>query len=111
MTRSWLLSIALAFLAGGYVKGLYQNSLELVALNAATTAQASANRYEFDQAVALQDWLAGNAVNERTIVRETVKLVDRPVYHNVCLDDDGLRLANAAKNATGVATDGVPDSR
>lgn len=110
MTKRYLLSLLAAFLLGIYARSLYQDSMELVALNAAFTAQETANKYEFDQAVALQNWLAGNAKNERTIVRETVKLVDRPVYHNICLDDDGLRLANAAKNGTPVEpADAVPD--
>lgn len=85
--------------------------MELIAANAAQAAQEAANEREFDQAMALQGWLAKHAQNTREIVRETVKLVDRPVYHNVCLDDDGLRLANAAKNAASKPSDAVPDSR
>jgi hypothetical protein len=42
-----------------------------------------------------------SAKNERQIVTQTItkqviKLVDRPVYLNSCLDDDGLLLAQAA---------------
>lgn len=48
------------------------------------------------------------AKNERQIVTQTItkqvtKLVDRPVYRNICLDPDGLRIANAA--IAGKATD------
>ena len=112
MTKRYLLSLLAAFLLGIYARSLYQDSLELVALNAAVTAQENASKYEFDQAVALQDWLAENARNKETVIREVVKLVDRPVYHNVCLDDDGLRIANAAKNGTAIErADGVPDPR
>lgn len=111
MTKRFLASVVLAFLAGWLVKGWHQDSLELVAANAAQTAQEAANKREFDQAMALQGWLAKHAQNTREIVRETVKLVDRPVYHNVCLDDDGLRLANAAKNASGEPAPAVQDSR
>lgn len=32
----------------------------------------------------------------RTITQTVDKIVERPVYRNVCLDDDGLRSANAA---------------
>ena len=32
----------------------------------------------------------------KTITKEVDKLVDRPVYRNVCLDTDGLRLARCA---------------
>lgn len=34
--------------------------------------------------------------NARTTVREVEKIIDRPVYLNECLDDDGLRIINAA---------------
>lgn len=111
MTKRWLASLVLAFLAGWLVNGWRQDSIELVAANAARAAQEAANEREFDQAMALQGWLNKHAQNTREIVRETVKLVDRPVYHNVCLDDDGLRLANAAKNATSKPPDAVPDPR
>lgn len=35
-------------------------------------------------------------VQTRTITREVERLVDRPVYRDRCLDDDGLRLVAAA---------------
>jgi hypothetical protein len=39
----------------------------------------------------------------REIYREVAKIVDRPVYRNVCLDADGLRiLSSAAATANGV---------
>ena len=30
-----------------------------------------------------------------TKIREVQKIVERPVYHNVCIDDDGLRIINS----------------
>jgi len=35
--------------------------------------------------------------NEKTIEREKVKIIDRPVYNNQCLDDDGVSLINQAR--------------
>lgn len=32
----------------------------------------------------------------RTITEEIERVVEKPVYRDMCLDDDGLRLANAA---------------
>lgn len=110
--KHWLASVLAAFIAGGYVHGLYNDSLALAAVNAAVAAQEVANKRETEQALALDAWLSKHAKNTREIVRETVKLVDRPVYRNVCLDDDGLRLANAAKNGTAIEpADAVQDSR
>lgn len=44
----------------------------------------------------------------RTITRTVDKVVDRPVYRNVCLDADGLSVANAALE--GRADTGEPDN-
>lgn len=37
-----------------------------------------------------------NATRTRTITIEVDKIIDRPVYRNVCLDADGLQLIAAA---------------
>lgn len=102
MNKQWLLSLLAAFAVGWVVNGWYSDSLAYAASQAATAAQREANKREFEQGEALEKWLAKNAINERTILRESVKLVDRPIYHNVCLDPDGLRLINAAKNGTAI---------
>jgi len=36
----------------------------------------------------------------RTLTREVIKLVDRPIYRADCFDADGLRLANRALTDT-----------
>lgn len=46
----------------------------------------------------------------RTITQSVDKVVERPVYRNVCLDDDGLRLANAALSGA-LSTAREPDDR
>ncbi|MDO6646208.1 hypothetical protein [Acinetobacter guillouiae] len=30
-----------------------------------------------------------------TKIREVQKIIERPIYHNVCIDDDGLRIINS----------------
>ena len=45
----------------------------------------------------VEDKLKGLRANERIINNETIKIIDRPVYSNVCLDADGLRLIEAAR--------------
>lgn len=51
----------------------------------------------------------------RTITQTVDRLVDRPVYRNVCVDDDGLRCINAAlrgESAAGCGPDsGVPGAQ
>jgi len=34
-------------------------------------------------------------VKVETVTREVQKIIERPVYHNVCIDDDGLRIINS----------------
>lgn len=101
-----------AFLGGWTGSGWHADSLELVATKAAQSTAGAAQLKEASVAQALESKLANLKVTERVIYRESVKLVDRPVYHNVCLDADGLRLINAAKNGTdpGVTAPAVPGS-
>ena len=100
---------AVAFLAGWLVNSWYSDSMELVATKAAQATSQDLQGAQLKQAEILQSTLSRLKANEKTIIRENVKLVDRPVYHNVCLDSDGLYNANAAKNGTpGKSIDGVP---
>ncbi|WP_427927604.1 hypothetical protein [Acinetobacter guillouiae] len=34
-------------------------------------------------------------VKVETVTREVQKIIERPVYNNVCIDDDGLRIINS----------------
>ncbi|UOH16902.1 hypothetical protein [Acinetobacter sp. NyZ410] len=34
-------------------------------------------------------------VKVETVTREVQKIIERPVYHNVCIDADGLRIINS----------------
>lgn len=98
-----------AFLGGWLTNSWYSDSLELVATKAAQVASQDFQGAQLKQAEILQSTLSRLQANEKTIIRENVKLVDRPVYRNVCLDPDGLRNANAAKNGTPIqSADGVP---
>lgn len=51
--------------------------------------------------------------NETTIIREREKIVEMPVYRNVCLEPRGVQLANDAKNGriTSKPVDAMPDSK
>ena len=98
-----------AFLAGWITNNWHSDSLELIATKAAQAAAHDSAGVQLKQAEILENTLSRLKANEKTIIRENVKLVDRPVYSNVCLDGDGLYNANAAKNGTpGKPADGVP---
>jgi hypothetical protein len=63
-------------------------------------------------AAALEAERAKRKVVYRTITQTVDKIVERPVYRNQCMDDDGLRCVNAAlrgESASGCgAASGVP---
>lgn len=109
-TKLWLLSLLAAFGGGWLVHGWHSDSLELVANKAAQASAGASMWREASTAQTIETALANLRANEKVIYRESVKLVDRPVYHNVCLDADGLRIINAAKNGTdpGVLAPALP---
>ena len=111
----WLHAAALSacFAAGWWVNGLYHDSISLASELAARSVMEAAMSRESTIAATLETRLQELKANETTIIREQIKVVDRPVYRNVCLDGDGVRIANAAKNGTSAAkpTDPVQDAK
>lgn len=89
-----------AFVGGWVASSWHSDSLELVATKAAVNASQALSADQVRSAEKIQLQLSRLSANEKTIIKENVKLVDRPIYHNVCLDGDGLFNANAAKNGT-----------
>lgn len=73
----------------------------------------AANKADESIAKAWEVRLSELRANENTIIREREKIVDRPVYSNVCLDPAGVQLANDAKNGriTSKPVDALPNSR
>lgn len=73
----------------------------------------AANKADQSIAAILEKRLTELHSNETTIIREREKIVDRPVYLSVCLDADGVQLANDAKNGriTSKPADALQDSK
>lgn len=78
----------------GYSSGSAAVKLEWQAANAKARAEEAAKGQASE--AKLEDSRAKTKILYRTIKREVEKVVDRPVYLDRCLDDDGLRLANCA---------------
>lgn len=56
---------------------------------------------------------AGTKTEFTTITKEVERVIEKPVYRNVCFDDDGLRQLERAARATGYPGEpasGVPAS-
>jgi len=73
----------------------------------------AANKSDESIAMAWETRLSELRSNETTIVREREKIVELPVYRNVCLEPSGVQLANDAKNGriTSKSVDALPDSK
>lgn len=97
---SWQLKVAvllIAFLAGWQING-WRLAAEKAAAQEARQAMIDAFREEEAKAaVVLEKRLKELRANEKVIERERIKLVDRPVYTNECLDADGLQLIERAR--------------
>lgn len=79
-------------LAGWWLRGTYEDAKDKAELQAQLEAERKYEARESKVAKLVEDRLASLKANETVIERERLKLVDRPVYRNDCIDDDGLRL-------------------
>lgn len=91
------IALLTAFIAGWVIKGAFDDSAELAAQKARTALIEELRQNEEHIANILERKLGELKANEKVIERERIKLVDRPVYHNECLDADGLQLIERAR--------------
>lgn len=77
-----------------YRKG-YTAATAKISLELAAAAKKQAHKQQAADA-AYQKHQAANAAAQRVQYVEIEKIIERPVYRNVCLDDDGLRELNRA---------------
>lgn len=105
------LMIVGSFFVGAMVNGWYRDaenykeaSVEITAIKAEQARQGKLGA----------DWqreLRRLAKSRGEVIREVQTIVERPVYSAQCIDDDGVRIANGAKNGTGSGpATGVRDS-
>ena len=104
--------LVVALFVGTYIKGRVDGRevchsrievLQAEASKAAVNEQNQAIKASTD----LENQRVQTQIKYRTITRTVEKVVDRPIYRNVCLDDDGVRYANTALTGQ-VAAPGEP---
>jgi hypothetical protein len=93
--------VVLALFGGTYVKGRVDGLAichdRIAMLQAEATARAVAEQDKaVEIATRLEDHRVRTEIKYRTITKTVEKLVERPVYRDVCFDDDGLHLVNTA---------------
>lgn len=105
--------LALSCGAAGWVKGVHhqkdKDALEKAAIERAAHDAYVAQAEKLNLAAdTLEKAKNEKRIIYRTITRSVDKIVDRPVYHSACIDDDGLRLINAAAAGKAPADSGQP---
>lgn len=86
-----------AFYAGWQVKGAFVAKRDLAIIEAKNEFIKAYQSAEANKANLLENKLQELRANERVIERERLKIIDRPVYSNECLDADGLLLIERAR--------------
>lgn len=90
--------LAFALLGGAYLwvghnaVAEYKTEQAIVQMKADKTQQAKYDKLSSDY----EQLKTQRQQSAKTIIKEVEKVVDRPIYSNVCFDYDGLRLANEA---------------
>lgn len=87
-----------AFFAGATINGWYRDA---VAYREASAALEKLQRDVDRQGEIGAEWqveLRKLATNKKEVIREIKTIIERPVYRDICIDDDGVRLANKSKN-------------
>lgn len=105
LLNPYILAAALAGAAASYAAGHYigasrQEAQDIAASNAKLAeTQAAYAKFENIVTKSLAAQLAAIRSTERIINHETQKIIERPVYRNVCLDADGVRLIEQARTS------------
>ena len=107
MTKLRLAGLALLLVvtaAGSWqARGWLEDSHRLTAERAARQAIDAAFARESEIAAGVEARLAELEASERVIDRGLIREIEKPIYRNVCLGDDAVRLLNDA--AAGRAPD------
>ncbi len=104
-------------LIGAFFYGQHDGEVRCERAHLAAAAKVQAQQDQRLEGAQQQDLQAAQAdVQRETIVREITlevpKIIDRPVYRNVCVDADGVRLIERAVDAAnGGSATGRPDGR
>lgn len=86
------------FYAGMRVERAFIAERDLAIKEASAAFIKTYQAAEADTAKVLETKLAKLKANERLVIRETQKIIDRPVYRNECLDADGLQQIERARS-------------
>lgn len=88
----YIAAIVALILVGWFVRGWYEHLKDMLSHAAQQVAEDDFKAHESKIAQLVEKRLAELKANERVIEHETTRIIERPVYRNDCVDDDGLQL-------------------
>lgn len=91
-----VLVVVAAASTGWLARGWFEDSQRLNEERAAQLVSDAAMAREADIAGVVEDRLAELNANERVIDRGIIREIQQPIYRNVCLGDNAVRLLNDA---------------
>lgn len=94
------IAVAVALILLGWKgRGYYEDSHALAGLKGAQLVAEAERARENEISKTLESKLAALDERQWVVFRDRNKVVTKTVYRNQCLDDDGVRLINAAKGS------------
>lgn len=100
-----IIALGLAFGAGWWLRGLHTKAATVDQVQAQAKADVRQAERTSEAVQAHAEAKVKTEIRYVTTVKEVEKLVERPVYLERCLDDDGLRALNT--QITGADTPGT----
>lgn len=87
---------AFGFLGGWKIEAWRRDSADLERQNKAVAENIRRDKASYDAGAEHEDFKAKEEIRYVERWRTATKIIERPVYRNVCIDDDGVRLINDA---------------
>lgn len=90
------------FFGGWQVRSYYEDSKDLAAKEERDKILQAVESRESKIALNVQQQIRDLDINTRTIDRGIIREVEKPIYRDVCLPANGVRLFNAISNGEAV---------
>ena len=104
--------VALLILVGWYARGWFEDSKDLAAAKAIERSREVMRELAADIGTKTEDAIKGIKIENRTIYRKATKeIIEKPIYRECVLPDDGLSAVNAARSAAGKPADPMRGSK
>jgi len=91
------------FFGGWQVRSYYDDSQDLAAKEERDKIMNMVENRESKIAIDVQEQMRTLDINTRTIDRGIIREVEKPIYRDVCLPANGVRLFNAIANGEAIS--------